>query len=69
MAACTLRIAAVPLGIQAASPHTDRADHAAWCMPSPRAPLPWASRLEHAVGERDHEYLARCVLEDVVNGR
>src|SRR5687767_4142161 len=39
MVACTRRIAAVSLGIQATSLHTERADHAAWCRPSPHAPL------------------------------
>src|SRR5688572_11461539 len=37
MVACTRRIAAVSLGIQATSLHTERADHAAWCTPSPHA--------------------------------
>ena len=37
MVACTRRIAAVSLGIQATSLHTERADHAAWCRPSPHA--------------------------------
>ena len=32
---CTRRIAAVSIDIQATSLHADRADHAAWCMPSP----------------------------------
>ena len=38
MVVCTRRIAAVSLGIQATSLHTERADHAAWCRPSPHAP-------------------------------
>ena len=38
MVACTRRIAAVSLGIQATSLHAERADHAAWCRPSPHAP-------------------------------
>ncbi len=37
MVACTRRIAAVSLDIQATSLHADRADHAAWCRPSPHA--------------------------------
>jgi biotin carboxylase len=37
MGARTRRIAAVSLGAQATSLHTDRASHAAWCRPSPRA--------------------------------
>ena len=37
MVACTRRIAAVSLDIQATSLHTERADHAAWCRPSPHA--------------------------------
>ncbi len=37
MVACTRRLAAVSLDIQATSLHADRADHAAWCRPSPYA--------------------------------
>jgi hypothetical protein len=39
MGACTRRIAVVSIGIQASSLHADRANAAAWCMPSPHALL------------------------------
>ena len=39
MGACTRRIAVVSVDIQASSLHADRANAAAWCMPSPHVPL------------------------------
>src|SRR5262245_8087802 len=45
MVACTRRIAPVSHGTKATSLGTVRADHAAWCMPSPQAPDPGNNHL------------------------
>jgi hypothetical protein len=45
MVACTRRIAPAPHGTKASSLGTARVDHAAWCMPSPKAQALGINRL------------------------
>jgi hypothetical protein len=52
MGACTLRIVSVSINSKATSLTVDRAEHAAWCMPSPHAPLIHIKPLEPVV-DRD----------------
>src|SRR5688572_14047384 len=57
MGACTRRIAVVSGGIQASSPHAARDNVAAWCMPSPHAPLTRIKPLDSSAVELDVVFL------------
>jgi hypothetical protein len=55
MVACTRRIAPASLGTKATGFGTARVDHAAWCMPSPKARTPGINHLvayDEALAER-----------------